>query len=348
MSRIHNLDYLRGLSAFGIMYYHFLSWSLGKFDSSHFLGKFGIYGVAIFYVLSGLTLYHVYNNRLKFNLESISNFFKKRFFRIIPLLFLATILGLILTLNKPDYCKLILNITGLSGLFDWSNYYAPGAWSIGNELVFYLFIPVFIFLNSNSKISLYIISLIVFSIFVYFAFFGYDDGKDLLDKKQWHTYVNPLNQLFLFLSGFLIGVLFTKVKFSNLILIIILILSIIVFTFLPISGPTINLVQDYNRIIYSFLCIFICFSVYKIDLELPKIFHNIFSFLGEISFSVYLLHPVVFTVFKQIIKIYEKLFFNLSIYFEIPFLISITLLVSYLIYNFYEKFFMNLPKITKN
>ena len=347
MNRIHNLDYLRGLSAFGIMFYHFMSWTFGKFNSSHFLGKFGLYGVAIFYVLSGLTLYHVYNNRLRFNVESISDFFKKRFFRIIPLLFLATILGLAITLKAPDYPKLILNITGLSGLFDWSNYYATGAWSIGNELVFYLFIPVFVFLNLKSKISLCIFSLFVFSIFIHFAFYGYTEGKDLLDKSQWHIYVNPLNQLFLFLSGFLIGVFFSEMKINNWILVAILISSFCIFTFYPASGPTINLVKDYNRILYSFLCILICFSFYKIIFEIPKNFHKIFCFLGEVSFSVYLLHPIIYTVSNQLIKIFEKKFFSLNIYIKIPLLITETLIFSYLVYTFYEKAFMKLAKSSK-
>ncbi|HEX6179628.1 MAG TPA: hypothetical protein VFZ47_00205, partial [Chitinophagaceae bacterium] len=53
--RLHSLDYLRGLAAFGIMAYHFMMWTMGEMDSSRKMGRVGIYGVSIFYVLSGLT-----------------------------------------------------------------------------------------------------------------------------------------------------------------------------------------------------------------------------------------------------------------------------------------------------
>ena len=55
--RIQGLDYLRGLAAFGIMVFHYSSWTLGKFGANTLLSRIGIYGVSIFYVISGLTLF---------------------------------------------------------------------------------------------------------------------------------------------------------------------------------------------------------------------------------------------------------------------------------------------------
>ena len=63
MNRLYNLDYLRGIVAFGIMIYHYFLWTFGKFSADTFIGRLGIYGVSIFYVLSGLTLYYVYYER---------------------------------------------------------------------------------------------------------------------------------------------------------------------------------------------------------------------------------------------------------------------------------------------
>ena len=78
INRLHNLDYLRGLAAFGIMIYHYLSSSIGRFSSESFMGRLGIYGVSIFYVLSGLTLYHVYHEQMKPSIVDTISFFKKR------------------------------------------------------------------------------------------------------------------------------------------------------------------------------------------------------------------------------------------------------------------------------
>ena len=54
--RLPGLDYLHGLAAFGIMTYHYCSWIFGEQPAASFLGRLGIYGVAIFYIVSGQTL----------------------------------------------------------------------------------------------------------------------------------------------------------------------------------------------------------------------------------------------------------------------------------------------------
>src|SRR5262245_60491552 len=89
--RLYNLDYLRGLAAFGIMLYHYLTWTLGIFPADTIVGRVGIYGVSTFYVLSGLTLYYVYYGKMKPSAQDTAAFFKKRIFRIFPLLWLVTI-----------------------------------------------------------------------------------------------------------------------------------------------------------------------------------------------------------------------------------------------------------------
>ena len=88
MKRLYNLDYLRGLAAFGIMIYHYLSWTLGKFTADTFMGRLGIYGVSIFYILSGLTLFCVYNDKMTLSKKDVATFFKKRVFSIFPLLWI--------------------------------------------------------------------------------------------------------------------------------------------------------------------------------------------------------------------------------------------------------------------
>ncbi|WP_367892016.1 acyltransferase family protein, partial [Rodentibacter pneumotropicus] len=56
-NRISSLDYLRGLCSFSIMIYHYMLWTGYKVDANDFISRMGIYGVSIFYILSGLTLY---------------------------------------------------------------------------------------------------------------------------------------------------------------------------------------------------------------------------------------------------------------------------------------------------
>ena len=300
IKRNYNLDYLRGLAAFAIMIYHYLSWTLGRFSSDSFMGRVGIYGVSIFYVLSGLTLYFVYIDKMKPTRMELFHFYKKRILRIFPLLWLVTIIAVIIQKQSPDFINLFLNLSGLFGFLRWDKYYSTGAWSIGNELVFYVFFPIFIYLVKKSKGLMVLLSFILFSIYIYFAFVKLT--PDLKLREQWKDYVNPLNQVFLFLSGFYIGYLSNEVKFNKRITTSLLILGLIVFVFYPVSGDLINLVTGFNRIIFTICCILICFSFFKLNYKFSEKLHKPLKFLGEASYSVYLLHPLSFKLTQYFVK----------------------------------------------
>ncbi|HYG51963.1 MAG TPA: acyltransferase, partial [Flavobacteriales bacterium] len=259
--RLLHLDYLRGLSALGIMMFHYCSWTMGRFESDSFLGRFGVYGVSIFYVLSGITLFHVYKKKLTATFSSLVDFFKKRFLRIFPLYWVATISTLILLGYNPGIFKLGIHLSGLFGFVKWHESIAVGSWSIGNELVFYAVFPFILFTARKSLWLLVLISASIFCLYVYFAFFAIDPDNKL--PGFWRDYVNPLNQLFLFLGGFLIGFVFQHMRIKNLWNIILLIFSLIAFIFYPVNGEFIHLVSGTNRMVFTALCFLICFGFYK-------------------------------------------------------------------------------------
>ena len=240
MNRLYNLDYLRGLAAFGIMIYHFISWTSGKFTADTFMARLGLYGVSIFYILSGLTLYYVYFNKMKPSMVEVKSFFKKRIFRIFPLLWLVTIIAIIISRKTPNFYDLFLNLSGLFGFIKWDTYFSTGLWSIGNELVFYAFFPFFILFTKSFKPAMTLLSIALLGFFLYFAFFKLD--PNLTIEEQWRDYINPLNQVFLFFLGFLIGYFFQKVQMSSKLVITLLVLGISVFIFYPANGNPIVLI----------------------------------------------------------------------------------------------------------
>lgn len=189
-----------------------------------------------------------------------------------------TLIGILLSGNIPDLFDLFLNFTGLFGFLKWDTYFSVGAWSIGNELVFYVFFPIFLFLSRSYKSLMILLSVLIFIAYMYFAFFLL--SKDLPLMEQWTNYVNPLNQVFLFLSGFLIGLFFKKTRFKNWHLFIVLFTGLMVFNFYPVSGDPINLVTGYNRIVLSICCIIICAAIYKISVRLPSFIHKPLVILG--------------------------------------------------------------------
>ncbi|NDK57039.1 acyltransferase family protein [Pontibacter fetidus] len=334
-SRVTSLDYVRGLAAFGILLYHFQSWTLGHMEAESFWGRIGLYGVAIFYVLSGLTLYHVYETRLQLQKAPLTDFYLKRIFRLFPLLWLIMPVYLLIDPTLRDWDRIVLNFTGLFGFVNWDEPIGVGVWSIGNELVFYLFFPVFLFAAKYSRWAFALECLLIVAIAIYFAFYSIDDAAPL--AQEWRDYVNPFNQIFLFLGGVAIGY-FTKYKqLPSLPLVLLLIMAVAVFTYYPADGNTITLVTDWNRFIFAGTCLAVCFAMYKLPLTLPNVLHVPLHTLGEISYAVYLLHPLVHKVVKYLAK---QLHF--SPWVTILLAIAITLILSYLVYQYYEKRFIRL------
>lgn len=340
--RISNLDYLRGIAATCIMLYHYGSDLYGEFSVDSFMGRIGIYGVAIFYILSGLTLYHVYANRLRLNRQGLGMFGVKRIFRIFPLLWLVTISAIILSHQVPDFKTLALNLTGLFGFVSWNQYFSKGLWSIGNELVFYSFFPLFIFAMRRSRFLFAIICLSLFACFLLFAFYWLDSSQNL--ASQWKIYTNPLNQIFFFLGGFLMGKSFENRQFSSKLLVGIFISALFTFIFYPlqhVSNGEVALVSGFNRLAMSGISLLLVFSLYKLPGHLPQLLHRPLSFLGEACYSIYLLHPLVYSV---VLIIVSKL--HLAIPTPVLFMICVALSLgcAYLVYIYFEKYFMGLAK----
>lgn len=342
MHRLHNLDYLRGIAAFGIMIYHFSLWNFGAFPAESILGRVGIYGVSIFYVLSGLTLYHVYFHKMTLSLSSLKDFWKKRIFRIFPLLWLATILFVIIERKELDFYRIFLNLTGLFGFIKWDYYLAVGSWSIGNELVFYAFLPVFIYLGKNYKTAFWILSTLILALGFYFSYVVFDPNQKLI--AQWHHYTNPLNQVFLFLGGFILGYIFEKHRFKLMVNLLLLTVGVVIFIFWPAQGDQIDLVSGTNRIIFSLSCLLISLAFFKIEINIPTIIQKSLSMLGEASYSVYLLHPIVYLVFN----FFNKRILHFSKINTIFIASVLTITCSYLTYIYFEKYFMKLAKSKTN
>jgi exopolysaccharide production protein ExoZ len=343
--RIHSLDYLRGIMATSIMLYHFGYWSGIKHDANMLLGRLGIYGVSIFYVLSGITLYNVYKDKLTFEKKTIIDFFVKRIFRIFPLLYVANTLTILLNFYKthrfPNFNLIFLNYTGLFGFISPDKYLSVGAWSIGNELVFYVIFPILILSIRHNKTLWLILSGIGLLLGVYFGYEILVENTPL--PEQWGNYVNPFNQFWLFLGGVFMAWSspFVKSKLSNSIIAIGLILLIIFFVFFPVGSSQIFLVTKLNRVIFVILSVGISIGFFWLDWSfLPSVCTKILSFLGKTSYSIYLLHPITFLVLKSL----NLRFFHLPNTLIYLIGISCSLFLANFVYNFIEKPMINWGK----
>ena len=275
---------------------------------------------------------------MQFTKKDILSFFKKRGFRIFPLLWLVIIVAIILYKKVPTIDNLFLNLTGLFGFVKWDTYLSSGVWSIGNELVFYAFFAIFIFLAKYSKSLLFAFAVLVFGLYVYFAFFKLTASLTLV--SQWSVYTNPLNQLFLFFGGFLIGILLCKVQLTNSYALLLLFVGVLLFVAFPVSGNAIKLVTGFNRLVFTLSCFLICIGFYKLNFQLSAMFHKPLVLLGEISYSVYLLHSIVYKLFTNfMINVYE-----IPVPLRMGVFVVLSLSLSYLVSEYYEKYFIRLGR----
>jgi peptidoglycan/LPS O-acetylase OafA/YrhL len=143
------LDSLRGLAALSVVLVH----STVISRQSGFLFDIGFNeqrGVQLFYFISAFTLCHSFAVRQE-ERRPLLNYFLRRFFRIAPLFYLAVAGNLLLHgLGPHDNDPIGLTPRGLFlGLFFLNGWdpesihrVAMGGWSIADETIFYLVLPV--------------------------------------------------------------------------------------------------------------------------------------------------------------------------------------------------------------
>lgn len=294
MKRLDSLDWLRGICALGVMVYHLGSWCLGPWSSNGPMPKIGMYGVSLFFALSGLSMAMVYA-QIQLNAKDILAFAIRRIFRIWPLLWLCLFLLWYLRRAQNytlDPTLLWWNLTTLFAFYKHDAYLNVGAWSIGNEIFFYSLSPFLIyFMAQSQKLCLALWSATLVLLFS-FAFLVFDVNQPF--ESQALYYINPFNNLFFYVSGialYFISHKTTLSKFHHSLLIIPL--SIPLFYY-PWAQTQIELCSGWHRIIWSFWSLGALYWFYHFP------YHNTWkwissplAFFGVITYGVYLLHPLV-------------------------------------------------------
>jgi exopolysaccharide production protein ExoZ len=299
--RIPSLDYLRGVMAISVMVYHYVVWSGVELSNDSILGKLGIYAVSIFYILSGLSLSIVYRGRISSG-KNIGEFLIKRVFRIAPLFWISVSSALSIEfisafLKNQNYSidiyKVFLNYSLLFGFLDPAAYLSTGAWSIGNEIVFYVLLPILFFLSLKKPWVIAIAIAISLIFYLFFATLMMDESRSLAD--QWDVYINPLNQIFLFLGGVAIAA-YAKPVAGRSVTGVVVITAFFIFWLYPVGGDRLQLVINFGRVIFSMACFAFVWAAYASNARLSGYMDRIMLFFGESCYSIYLMHPLVATV----------------------------------------------------
>ena len=370
----NGLNEFRAFAALAVIFHHIelfksrdhISSLFGSGYFLYFISNVGKNGVYLFFVLSGfLITYLLLKEKEKFKTIFFKKFFLRRIFRIWPLYYFIAIIGFILIPflahtfdifeRVPYYYELIsnpknysLNAVLLYLLFlpNLAKLYfrVPGcsqAWSVGVEEQFYILWPLLIYVFSRKKIVWVFVLLLL--IFIFSHIFIQPDSFHLLPKNSSFTaMLTPRIYLILkilpieymtigAIGGYLYAYqkdkinLFSKSSFSYLL--VILITSL--FLFIPI-------VEKYlQNIILSIL--FLVLILITINDENTMAYRNkVFSYLGSISYGIYMYHPFVMFLVFPFANTYLKnniIGYNVFVY---GLVVGLTLIISHLSYKFIE------------
>ena len=339
IEKLYLVELLRFLSSISVLIYHYQVYffQYNKFNYIEILNnlkdlpfnfflilfyKYGDYGVQMFWCISGFIISYVYIDKIKS--VSAKNFFINRFSRLYPLHLLTLVFVLIVQQASNyitgdyqlfylnDLYHFILHFFFISGWgFEKGMSFNEPIWSVSLELIAYF---LFFIIVSNLKRLNIITTLTIYIIFFLINknFYGSSDNHaDLISCLQ------------LFISGMIIFQLFKKMKKIHIIVfsLILLVLSIVgnfkIFMFCPAVLLIFLISEDYFK---------------------NMINKKFFSFLGNLTYSLYLIHSPV----AMIIMIFFKS--NTNIYFSYEFFLfyfTFLILNGALIYYYVEKKLQN-------
>ncbi len=323
--------------------------------------KIGGYGVKFFFVLSGFLITYLLLQEIKETKTlNIKNFYIRRVLRIWPLYFLVgiggTILGPILLskLGIPADGGMLTNLGFLFLFsinlqlifFEYNRGIVEILWSVCIEEQFYLiWAPLVKFLQKH------VLTLSCLAILVGFLspfFFDFLIATYNL-KLNLHNYFFTTNAFTFFGMGSLGSYLLMKHKdflasplFGKIAQVLVFsFLFLLIFHFIPIAPDFKKYVLD---LVTAALFLHVILTAIASN-SILKLENPFFNTLGKISYGIYVYHTFVLQIG---LRICYKIFPTPSFWmYELVFpftALGITVIISYLSYQYFEKFFLRLKE----
>lgn len=307
MDRLYSLDYFRGVAIFLVLLSHVFY--LYGMEYSYIFGV-GRYGVVLFYIVSGFTIFYVLTERDS-NCAPVADFYIRRLFRIAPLFYLLLVSSFVFF---GSYSFSAVFFVGYLD-FDTFNKILHVEWSIYVEALFYCIAPILFLqlrLNSLFLFLLFFLLSVLWRLVFYEAFFWGNENKEFY-------FFNPVNFLYtFFLGAYLFGLVNEKVPVVSFRMVVFLLASalILILFFKSIFGERFFLIGDYLFSIFFSLVIYLKFVFFG------EMRSRIVESFGLISYSLYLWHYVVLEFLSRF-GIFESRIFDVIFGFVILILLSV-------------------------
>ena len=351
-SRIKPIDGLRAFAAFGVVWIH--SWSyfgnpslnIFSIDLYQLIAILGN-GVDFFFVISGFCMY-LMTGKKDFNTTTYLAFLYKRFLRIAPAFYLAVfVYAILVKMENPGFAfgyNVYFHLLFLNNVITGNSISGP-FWSIGTEWHFYLVLPFFVYLSYKySLLKAVVICSIASLVFFAFVNLGY------LSYDWWESQV--LIRFPEFAVGIIAAWFFIKdyklpvwLKGSKGLLIAIAIMYLgRLMKFTPVvayageGGFILKTLAD------TIMTTGFGLLMFHVITEPGRLAHllsrKIITWLGRISFSIYLWHSLAFIILHSLL---QKLpFGNLNAFAGFLLVSLLTIFISHFSYNYLEAFYFRL------
>lgn len=275
---IYGLEVLRGACALGVAVYHCAGWA----GLTH-LNSWGLYGVYIFFVISGAVMYYNYHGMGGPGGISVPAFLYKRFARLAPLFAVCVVLTAILMHQWPA-AKQVLNASLLFGFADpGGNSLVTGGWSLGIEFVLYALFPVMLAFTTSTRLMVGTFA-ILFALRVLATNIALD-GRSLVEG--WAAYTQP-GAFFVFFFGGMVLARLNGLRYQ----VALALAAIPVFAIVGRSEESVLL--GLPGMLYTLASIVLVAGFFWSPRNAVAL--ALCRFLGDASYGLYLLHPIVWLV----------------------------------------------------
>lgn len=317
---INGIQYLRAYAAILVVINHFCNNGQYYFEALNFR-IIGGFGVDIFFIISGFIMaYTLGEFNKETNKQSAISFMKKRILRIYPIYLIILVPFIFIYFLKSHFGISGINIPSLIGsllilpsITNDENYHMINspAWTLVYEMFFYITLSLTIFFSTNKKKSLINYSILLIITLIIVNVFNLQGKR--LGWVNLH-YIIGDTLLLDFILGFIIYFIKKKDIKMNIpkpMLLILLIGATSLSMYFANKG--------YPRFISYGLTAFLVVTAFTISNSINNTTNKTLLFLGAASYSIYLSHPLLFSVHNVLSAHFS--FFHQSYIFDIAFVI---------------------------
>lgn len=337
------LNGLRAIAALSVILCHvFQELKIYGLEGSGRFNSFGIYGVTIFFTLSGfLITYLLLKEKEKTNTVDINKFYVRRVLRIWPLyfLFLTIVLFVIdfqFSSNIWYYLLMLPNIPWAVGSAGGAIHTIPllsHYWSLGVEEQFYAFWPFVI--KKISKLKWFLIAFCLLFVGLKFALKLSHAPATIISFVYYTRFscliIGGLGAYLYYNKSKLVSFCSNVfVECATWILLIVLLCDFV--TLYSILG---------NEIV-SILTLIIIFNQIQNPKKIFSLENKVFDYLGKISFGLYIYNPLIIHSLASLFnnQLQNQYYIKIALILILNF--SLAIIIAHISYHYFEKRFLKI------